>query len=82
MPNSPNNPEPIDPEANNPESTDPESLPTRQPGSEQSPTIDDQDTGETSDLTGGYAAGVALGPIAILAGTFITNRLKGESAAQ
>ena len=31
---------------------------------------------------GGWAAGVALGPIAILAGTFITNRLKGESAAQ
>ena len=56
MPNSPNNPEPINPEANNPESTDPESLPTRQPVSEQSPTIDDQDTGETSDPTGGYAA--------------------------
>lgn len=170
MPNSPNNLEPINPESSNPESTDPESLPTRQPGSEQSPTIDDQDTGDTSDLTGGYAAqqvelsysgplpdpmtmrayqavyskaaqqmfeqfnqetehrikmadrefeadrlarirgqwmafilgagclavalvlvltgnggwaaGVALGPIAILAGTFITNRLKGESAAQ
>lgn len=61
MPNSPNNPEPTNPEFSNPEfsnpeSTDPESLPTRQPVSEQSPTIDDQDTGETSDLTGGYAA--------------------------
>ena len=68
MPTSPNNPEPINPESNNPESIDSESLPIRQPGSEQSPTIDDQEIGETDDLTSGYAARQAEGSALLVYG--------------